>query len=352
MRILHRLHRVVFLAVLLAPIASFAQPPRAGDLVLTDSIGDRVLLVRWDTGAVQEVSPQATTNRLSVPTGIAVAPDGTIFVSDAGSDRLLRIDPVTGAQAILSAPPFPIGSGNPVEVSTPLAIDHTQDILGLHHLYGVGASRLFEASEGLIFGGWGASAGGIAGVFASPYDLVVDDATLAIYVAGGPAGLVAQFPSEPCCVPIVSPQLLSVGGQPAYHSTTGVERRGSALVATQMIVRESDSLCLVSSGLSRVISIDGAISVEAEGDLLRCPRYVATSRNGSRRYVVDFATTNGNDPRIVQLTRNGGEWSQSILAPDLGTTQVGGLALVVPEAGSLASIAAALLALGLLRRRA
>lgn len=350
MRILHPFHAGVVLAALLAPIASPAQAPRAGDLVLTDSIGDRVLVVRGDTGAVQEVSPQATTNLLSLPTGIAVAPDGTIYVSDFGLDRLLRIDPVTGAQAILRTPPFPIGTGNPVEVTDPRALDHTQDILGRNHLYVLGASRLWEASE-TLFGGWGASAGNTAGVLGDPYDLTIDEADSAVYVAAGRNGLVAQLPPDPCCMPIVSPELLSVGGQPALHHTTGVDRLGSALVASQMIVRESDLFCPVSSGLSRVISIDGAVEVESAGGLLRCPRYVTASRNGSRLYVVDFATTNGNDPRIVQLTRTGSGWSQSILAPDLGTTQVGGMALVVPEAGASASIAAALLALAVLRRR-
>jgi hypothetical protein len=87
-------------AALLAPRSAHALQLEAGDLLVTDYAGDRVLLVDPVTHAALVFSPRAGSgpNLLDGPGGIAIDPDGEILVVSSLSAKLISIDPATGAQ--------------------------------------------------------------------------------------------------------------------------------------------------------------------------------------------------------------------------------------------------------------
>ena len=70
---------------------------QAGDLLAVDRGNDRILHFVPQTAQVYDFSPRAGSgpNRLDQPNGIAVDPDGTVFVTNA-SGELISIDPTAG----------------------------------------------------------------------------------------------------------------------------------------------------------------------------------------------------------------------------------------------------------------
>lgn len=93
---------LLFLAIALFSATS-SRAIEAGDLLVLDHHGARVLAVRPETGSLSVVSPRAGSgpNLLVAPTGIVMCHTGMIYVSDAATNRLVEIDAATGAQRIL-----------------------------------------------------------------------------------------------------------------------------------------------------------------------------------------------------------------------------------------------------------
>jgi sugar lactone lactonase YvrE len=96
---------------------------------------------------------------LTGPHGVAVATNGTLLVSDTGTDRVLRVDPSTGASSTL------------FQTRQPRGIDVAAD--GTIYVVEAGTKRVGRFSAA------GARLGHVGPVFGDPYD-----------VAAGPAGAV------------------------------------------------------------------------------------------------------------------------------------------------------------------
>ena len=80
-----------------------------GTLLVTDSDNNRIQRFSIDAaGNGTFVAKYGTTGtaagNFAVPTGIDVAPDGTIWVADTENDRIQKRDPVTGAWTAFSSP--------------------------------------------------------------------------------------------------------------------------------------------------------------------------------------------------------------------------------------------------------
>src|SRR3989344_755214 len=91
-----------------------------GNIVVSDVSGASRGVVRINpvTGVGAQL---ASGGYLSVPVGIAVAPNGNIFVAD-NSGWVVKVDPATGAQTL-------VASGWPLACPTGLAFDNNGDLL-------------------------------------------------------------------------------------------------------------------------------------------------------------------------------------------------------------------------------
>ena len=73
-----------------------------GDLLVTSAAGTgRVVKVDPSTGTLTEV---ASGGDLDSPAGIALKANGNIVVADSGSDKIIEIHPVSGAQTVIAGP--------------------------------------------------------------------------------------------------------------------------------------------------------------------------------------------------------------------------------------------------------
>jgi sugar lactone lactonase YvrE len=102
---------VATLGALHAPGAAAQTPPSPGTLFVNDTIVQPaslpgVVQVASSTGA-QTAIPLPNPSNFINPTGVAVAPNGTVYVVDFycctnGNGGVIRLDPTTGAQTIVS----------------------------------------------------------------------------------------------------------------------------------------------------------------------------------------------------------------------------------------------------------
>jgi len=88
-----------------------------------------VLRVARDTGDRSVVSSNSVGSgpAFVTPRGIAVGPEGTIFVADASSDHVLAIDPATGNRSVFSSEA--VGTGPALMNPADLSIDAGGDLL-------------------------------------------------------------------------------------------------------------------------------------------------------------------------------------------------------------------------------
>src|SRR5215471_13416307 len=82
----------LIMAMALAEVATAGQV-NPGDLIVTDFINGTVDDVNPTTGASFVINQGFT---FSNPQGVAVSPNGTIFVSDIGTPAIYEVNPTTG----------------------------------------------------------------------------------------------------------------------------------------------------------------------------------------------------------------------------------------------------------------
>jgi hypothetical protein len=116
---------LLLLALLVSPSVRADVEVQAGDLLAVDQLNNRILHVVPQTGQTYNFSPRggSGTNRLNAPNGIAIDPDGTVFVTNQ-SGELIAIDPVTGVQSVVHAFDILLGDFGPVDIGlTPRSLD-------------------------------------------------------------------------------------------------------------------------------------------------------------------------------------------------------------------------------------
>jgi hypothetical protein len=110
-----------------------ATPPIEGDLLVTDSIANRLLRVRPSTGEVVQVGPAG---QFSTPGGVTSTSDGGIYVTNLASGTVSTVSPETGAATGL---PLTSGGGA-TSLSVPFGID--SDASGALYVYDTQPGRI------------------------------------------------------------------------------------------------------------------------------------------------------------------------------------------------------------------
>lgn len=127
-------HAALLAAAVLGALPAAALQLKAGDLLVTDAANARVLHVDPATGSVHAFSPRIGSgdNLLFAPAGIAIEPGGLVFVADSFADRIVQIDPTTGAQSVLQDWSAQFGDFGPADVGTaPQGVDLEDEAVGL-----------------------------------------------------------------------------------------------------------------------------------------------------------------------------------------------------------------------------
>jgi streptogramin lyase len=140
-----------------------------GDVVYTSST--RLFLLPDGGG-----SPRVLTTGLNSAHGVAVAPDGTVLVSDTSNNRVLRVDPRTGAASTV------------VETGEPRGLDVAAD----------GTITLVEAGSKRVgrFDSAGRRLARVGPSFGDPYDVAIDDDGTAYVVDTAAAGRIVRVTAD------------------------------------------------------------------------------------------------------------------------------------------------------------
>ena len=117
-------------------------------------------------------APQTVATDLTGPHGVAVAADGSVLVSDTGTDRVLRIDPKSGAATRL------------ISIADPRGIDVAPD--GTIYVVESEAKRVGH------FGADGARLRPVGPAFGDPYDLVAGPGGVVFVVDTAAAGVIRR----------------------------------------------------------------------------------------------------------------------------------------------------------------
>ncbi len=332
------------LMTLLSTLVAVAQDAHAldlrqGDLLISDLVGDKILHVDPDTGTVQDFSPRdGGTNLLAGPAGIAIDPDGTIFVASSATSKLIAIDPLTGEQSEV------VGTQGPLDIGT--------ETFGLdisdHKSSPQDRRDLYVASEGVIYRvGRSASLVAAAPLVADPLlelqrDLAIAEVAGnldAIYIATA-AGIVRYQPSTPSVEVLYAPQQIFV------LDIDWVE----SLVLTQIrFCGDEDD--------SGVFAFAGAATPIATGSFVLCPEALAGSRLSGHLEL--FVTDNGADglpPTLAKVAEvSAGTFEQSFIATLPEGTEPIAVAVspitFTPEPGATALAIVAMASIALRARR-
>ena len=103
-----------------------------------------------------------------MPHGLAVAADGALLVSDAGNDRVRRIDLATGVVSSFA------------QIGTPHGLDVASD--GTVYVVDSKANRIVHLAAS------GAQIGFVGPVFGLPYDVEAGDSGVVYVLEAGPVG--------------------------------------------------------------------------------------------------------------------------------------------------------------------
>jgi hypothetical protein len=330
----------------------------AGDLLITDANGARVLRVDPTTGVVSTFSPPVGgTNLLVRPAGIATLSDGSIFVADNTTNRLIRIDPATGVQTVALQPgsPLPglldIGSGPWGVSADPL------DALYVVARESQTLSRVDPVGSGIYTATQVASnptLAGARGIEASTTDVAVASESDGLGIFSLPAGTLNGFVGDPGPSLTVY-DVVRIAGAMQFQTF-------DTLQATTLVLVGNVPFLLCDGAASGVGGKSGVeASLYVSGGSFRCPQALAAASDGSI-YVTDAAAPfpSGGDARVIEVGPPGTWNTQSLVASIANAgapTLPAGIAImkktVVPEPEPEAGFAAAVA--GLLagaRRRA
>jgi hypothetical protein len=383
MRCLLRSRSLAASLLLFAPPALAAVD--AGDLLVTDQNGARVLVVDPDTGAVAVLSPPpAGPNFLVSPTGIVMSDRGTVYVVDQSTNQLVGIDASTGAQFVVRE----IG-GSPVSVgSEPFGLalrDSEQavefwvsargsaEIRALVALVGFGI-----ASSPLVQDARFANARGIA-LVGDALDVAMDDGQgyYSVALDGGsisdplldydtfPPGLPPSDESPEVPAWDVEPYLFEVEVNFLETITfrTALSLRDTVILPPGIPACKPDTSRIVAYGTSYSnfdpidpTSFASGTIEPADGTPLHCPTALVTGLDGAL-YATDSAFSNGAGSQLVRLQPGESTQTEIVAAlPDPPSSVMfpGGLAVApvsVPEPGADAAALSLLAAMLVLARR-
>jgi serine/threonine protein kinase, bacterial len=121
-------------------------------------------------------APQVVAGGLNGPHGLAVAAGGAVLVADTSNDRVLRVDPGSGAASTLIA------------TGRPRGIDVASD--GTIYLVEAGTKRVGRYSAA------GARLGDLGPVFVDPFDVVAGPGGSAYVVETAAAGRIVRVAAD------------------------------------------------------------------------------------------------------------------------------------------------------------
>jgi streptogramin lyase len=104
-----------------------------GNIYVADTLNQRIRVTNPTTGQVTTLAGTGTegfadgpgnTAQFNYPTGVAVAPNGTVYVADQGNHRIRAINPTTGQVTALagSTAGFADGPGNTAQFNFPTGV--------------------------------------------------------------------------------------------------------------------------------------------------------------------------------------------------------------------------------------
>jgi uncharacterized protein (TIGR03437 family) len=231
----------------------------------------------FTTGSAGLVSASS----LNGPSGVAVGPQGKVFISDSGNNRVLQFlpNPVTGGSAILAYGQADLKSGNTQGVSPQTLTDPVGIFVDKNSsLYVVdnGANRVLVfqnaennqgsgASANLVFGqasfSANASGGGASGLN-SPVDVAIDN-NFNVIVSDFGNNRVVIYPS--LAQPVGTPALYALGGA----NQNGLATPSSLINPEGLFVDRKNTLYVGDTGNNRVVNfLNASVIANAAGFVL------------------------------------------------------------------------------------
>jgi uncharacterized protein (TIGR03437 family) len=274
----------------LAGPAGLAIDPVTGALWVADSRNNRVLrfprpfdqggrispdLVVGQSSFTSSSSSVVSASSLKAPSGIAIGPDGDLFVADTGNDRVVQFAPGAGtgaaavrvygqAQMNASIKPSQI---SPQTLSAPqgLVVDQANNL----YVADTGANRVLIYPNTRMAAASGVAAGFVIGQSSlsstsgggaslrSPTDIALDSSGK-IYVADGGNNRVLIFPSLVTLPPAAASATGVVGqrdvnsGTPNWNSSDGLATAEGLYGPVSVFVDRQDTLYVGDAGNNRV----------------------------------------------------------------------------------------------------
>jgi hypothetical protein len=356
---------VATLLLLICTRAAGAFDLVAGDLLISDYNGARVLTVDPTTGVVFELTPRPGSgpNLLVAPGEIAATSDGGIFVVDNTTNQLIGIDPTTGAQSVVqggtAASPHPLNVGTgPWGLAADdqghlfVAARESAQVLRIAPTLTAGIYTSTPVATSATL----ADARGIGWVANQSPDLDVSLGTVGetsvsttLGTVGTPGSIVADGAAY---------DVARIGGTGTYQNTAFLP----VSVTTIVSLPGGGFVVLCDTAQSGVyFAFHSLTNAYSTGGYFRCPLAVAATEAGAV-YVTDAGAPlpGGGDARVVSLGPPGAWNTQTLVAtiPNSGppTSPVGiaVMPVTVPEPAAELAACAVLLSLGIesARRRA
>jgi hypothetical protein len=291
----------------------------AGDLLVTDANGGRVLAVDPLMGDVHVVSPVGGANLLQSPAGIVMTSFGTIYVVDTATDQLVAIDPATGGQFVVAVSVGNQPFGMALHEGTSafelwVSARGSQEIRHLVALLGFGIT-----SDPLSTDARWAHARGVA-YNGSAIDVAMDDGQGYWKVAVSDGAIwnplvdydffqVPHYHMPGVAAWDVEPYVYTkeTGPFTSYTSHEMISLRDPNIVAPGIVACDPSTSAIVTYGTAfnqfgipdSTTFGSGTIEV-ADGTPLDCPTALATGLDGAL-YVTDSVLTTGGSAQLVRL---------------------------------------------------